>query len=332
MKNQSQAVRVFALAESASLAQAIVAPAGLELAAHEDRAFEDGEFKLRPLESVRDRDVYVIQSLAGDGALGAPARILRLAFLLSVLRDGAARRVTALVPYLAFARKDRRTQPRDPVSLRYLATLLEAAGLQQLVALDVHNPAALDNAFRIPVLHLGAAPLFATHFAAQAERPLAVVSPDIGGIKRAQLFVEALEQRAPGRIRLAFVEKRRAQGRVSGERLVGEVAGCDALIIDDLCATGTTLARAARALRDGGAARVEAVVTHALMPGTVMPAALAGVVDRLIVTDSTGWPMPPGVPDAPLQVLSIAPLFGAALRRMAAGEPVADLLREMPRA
>lgn len=321
---------MFALGESAPLARAIVAAAGFELAAHEDRTFEDGEFKLRPLVSVRDHDVYVIQSLAGDAVLGAPARILRLAFLLSVLRDGAPRRVTALVPYLAFARKDRRTQPRDPVSLRYLAALLEAAGLQQLVALDVHNPAALDNAFRVPVLHLSAAPLFAAHFTVESDRPLAVVSPDIGGIKRAQLFAEALEQRAPGRIRLAFVEKRRAQGRVSGERVVGEVAGCDALVIDDLCATGTTLARAARTLRAGGAARVEAVVTHALMPGTVVPAVLAGVVDRLVVTDSTGWPLPSGVPDAPLRVLSIAPLFGAVLRGMAAGGPVADLLREIP--
>lgn len=324
---------IFALSESGELGGRIAANAGGELAALEERRFERGEFKLRPLVSVRDRDVVVIQTLAAGEGSPIADRLVRLLFLLCGLRDAGADRRIACVPYLAYARKDRRTQPRDPVNTRYVAELLEAAGLDRLIALDVHNPAALDNAFRVPVDHLSALPMLSAHFAQRlAGRSLAVASPDVGGIKRAQLFREQLTRHTGADVTMAFIEKRRVGGAVSGEALVGEVSGRVVIVIDDLCSTGGTLVRAALACRRAGAAEVFAAVTHAPMSDgldvLVAESALTGVV----TTDSVGEDFRARVASAAgrLEVLSIAPLFGEALRRMTAGEPLAPLLTHWP--
>ncbi len=323
----------FALHESRDLAYAVYREADLPLAALEERDFEGGEFKLRPLESVRDRTALVLQCLAGTTEVPVCERLVRLLFLLYGLRDAGALRRVALLPYLAFARKDRRTQVRDPVNSRYIAQLLEAAGVDRVVTLDVHNPAALDNAFRIPVDHLSALPMMVDHFATRLpDAQLTIASPDIGGVKRAQIFRELLEGRLGREVELAFFEKRRAQGVVSGNALVGTVKGRTVLVIDDLCATGNTLKRAAEVCNRAGARAVYAAVTHApYTPGivsVVADPALAGV----ITTDSVGYHFGPLPPDCAgkLTVLSIAPLFGEAIRRILAGKPLAPLLQHWP--
>ena len=217
----------FALSESGELGARVCREAGLALAPLEERRFDGGEFKLRPLESLRGRTAIVFQSLAGSDDAPVPERFVRLLFLLSGLRDAGAQQRIAVVPYLAFARKDRRTQIRDPVNSRYVAELLECAGADRLVALDVHNPAALDNAFRVPVDHLSALPMFADHFATRlGNANLVVVSPDVGGIKRVQLFRELLAARLGREVELAFLEKRRARDVVSGSTLVGLSSRC----------------------------------------------------------------------------------------------------------
>ncbi|HEU4591205.1 MAG TPA: ribose-phosphate diphosphokinase [Steroidobacteraceae bacterium] len=325
---------IFSLSESRSLGQAIAAAAGLEPAPLEERGFEAGEFKLRPLVPVRDRDVYVVQLLANSPDATVSERLLRLLLLAFGLRDAGARRLTAFTPYLCFARKDRRTQTRDPVTVRYVAQLLESAGIGRLVALDVHNPAAFDNAFRIPTDHLSALPLFVSHFAAASlpDAPLAVASPDVGGVKRAQLFREQLERRLGRDVELVFIEKRRARGVTSGGTVIGEVAGRDAIVLDDLCASGGTLIRAASALRSAGARRVQVAFTHAPHPPGLRALAAAGEIDGIVLTDSTG----PAMQGTALElggrvtVLSIAPLLGAALSRMLAHRPVSVLLEQFP--
>lgn len=325
---------LFALSESRDLALSIAASAGLALAALEERRFESGEFKLRPLESVRDRTALVVESLAGDPAVPTSERLVRLLFLLSGLRDAGALRRTALVPYLAFARKERRTQLRDPVNTRYVAQLLEAAGLDRLMALDVHNPAALDNAFRIPVDHLSAMPMMVDHFARRlGAAPLTVVSPDVGGIKRAQLFCELLRRRLDREVEMAFIEKRRALDVVSSGVLVGDVSHRDVIVIDDLCASGGTLTRAADSCRRAGAQAVHAAATHAPLPAGLAALLAAGTLESVVVTDSVG----PGPAAArasaggsSLTVLAVGPLFGQALRRMVDGKPLAPLLERWP--
>ncbi|MFO1402373.1 MAG: ribose-phosphate diphosphokinase [Steroidobacteraceae bacterium] len=322
---------LFALPESQALAAAIGAIVRLPLAPLEERSFEAGEFKLRPLVSVRDREVYVVQSLAGTPAAPVAPRLLRLLFLLLGLRDAGARRLTLLVPYLAFARKDRRTQPRDPVSSRYVAELLECTGLARLVALDVHNPAAFDNAFRIPTDHLSALPLFAAQVAERrAAAPLAVASPDVGGVKRAQLFRELLGARLGREVDLAFIEKRRALGAVSGGQVVGEVRGREVIVLDDLCATGGTLIRAANALRAAGAAAIHVAFTHAPLAEGLAALAAAPGIDTLLLTDSVGAVEAPPAASARTTVLPVAPLLAEALARMRDGRPLAPLLRRWP--
>jgi ribose-phosphate pyrophosphokinase len=259
---------------------------------------------------------------------------VRLLFLLSGLRDAGSSRRIALVPYLAFARKERRTQARDPVNTRYVAQLLESSGMDQLIALDVHNPAALDNAFRIPVDHLTALPMIADHFATRfTQVKLAVASPDIGGIKRAQIFCELLETRLGRQVDVAFIEKRRSQGMVSTGMLVGDVGSRTVIVVDDLCATGGTLIRAAEVLRRAGAAAVHVAVTHMPLAAGLEALLKSGDIATVLTTDSVGIPFDlPGASGSggKLVTLSIAPLFGQAVRRMLAGKPVTPLLTHWP--
>jgi ribose-phosphate pyrophosphokinase len=321
-------------AESRTLALAVSREAGIALAPLEEREYEGGEFKLRPEESVRERTVVVVQSLAGTAYAPIASRLVRLLFLLQGLRDAGARRTVAVVPYLAFARKDRRTRPRDPVYTRYVAQLLEAATLDRFVALDVHNAAALDNAFRIPVDHLSALPMMAAHFAAQGKpAELAVASPDIGGIKRAQLFRELLERRLDRHVELVFVEKRRARGVVSGGTIVGDVAGRAVIVVDDLCATGGTLIRAAAALRAAGAAAVHVAVTHAPLDAGLAALEAAADISQVVVTDSVGHALhsrSSSSGSGKVVILPIAPLLGCAIARILSGDPITPLMENWP--
>jgi ribose-phosphate pyrophosphokinase len=325
---------LIALDESRALAGSIAAQLDLPLIPLEERRFEGGEMKLRPLESVRARTVFVPESLAGSAQTPVCERLVRLLFLLQGLRDGGAEATVALLPYLAFARKDRRTQSRDPVTSRYVAQLLEAAGVGQVVGLDVHNPAAFDNAFRVPTVHLTALPMMVDQFVRQAPGgELAVVSPDVGGIKRAQIFRERLAVRTGREVELAFIEKRRAKGVVATGVLVGEVAGRTAIVLDDLCATGGTLIRAAEICRRAGAQDVHAAVTHTPLAAGLEALLGAEGVSRIVVTDSVGIDFPAAHAPAArgrLVLLSIAPLLAQAVRRMITGQPVAPLLEHWP--
>src|ERR1700739_2062587 len=160
---------------------------------HEERAFEDGEHKIRPLVGVRRHDVFVIHSLYGDCEPSPNDKLCRLLFFIGALKDAGAERVTAVVPYLCYARKDRRTQPRDPITTKYVAQIFEACGADAVMTLDVHNVAAFENGFRCQSTNLAAIPLFVDHFARLLRHEkVAVVSPDIGGAKRAEQFRRAL--------------------------------------------------------------------------------------------------------------------------------------------
>lgn len=320
------------LSESQPLGLEISRRAGLELIPLEERPFEEGEFKLRPLVSVRDRTVFVVQSLAGSADAPVAQRLVRLLFLLFGLRDAGASRLIALVPYLAYARKDRRTQLRDPVNSRYVAELLEATGLARLVCIDVHNPAALDNSFRIPVDHLSAIPMFVRHVAdSMPADDIAVASPDVGGVKRAQVFRELLAEQLQKDVELVFVEKRRAGGVVSGGTVVGAVPGKTVVVLDDLCASGGTLVRAAKALREAGAASVHVAFTHAPLARGLVALAGCTSIASILTTDSVGpaLQLPPQSAGS-LVLLHVAPLLADAVSRMIGGAPLAPLLHRWP--
>ena len=320
---------LFALHGSESLGVKIAHHLGISLAAHEERDFEDGEHKARPLQNVRGRSCFVLHSLHGDGSHSANDKLNRLLFFIATLKDASAARVSAVVPYLAYARKDRKTKPRDPVTMRYVAQLFEAMGTDALLALEVHNPAAFQNAFRCPTEQLDSAGLFAHHIADKlSPGEVAVVSPDAGGVKRAALFRERLSQVLGRSVSMGFVEKYRSEGVLSGELLVGEVAGRQVLLFDDLISSGQTLVRAAIACRAHGAASVWAAAAHGLFNVDALQRLGAGPIDRIFVSDSVNIMEVEGTPlDAKLYVVSCAALFGEALRRSHEGGSIVELMQ-----
>jgi ribose-phosphate pyrophosphokinase len=301
---------------------------GIDLAPHEERRFADGERKVRPLAPVRDRDVYVLEALHADPTDGVHDKLCRLAFFVGAVRDAGAARVTAVVPYLCYARKDARTKPRDPVSTRYIALVLEAVGLDRIVTMDVHNPAAFENAFRIPTEHLEARWLFADHLRARlTNAEVTVVSPDPGGVKRAERFRQGLEQVLGRPVGSGFMEKHRSGDIVSGDALVGPVRGRTVLVVDDLVSTGTTLARAARACEAGGAAAVFAVATHGLFTGDAARVLGEAPFEQVVVADTIPpFRLEPDRLGGRLAVVDTAALLAEVIRRLHTGGSLVELM------
>lgn len=286
-------------------------------ALHEERAFEDGEHKARPLESVRGRDVYIVQSLFGDEQLSVNDKLVRTLFFIAALRDAGSARVTAIIPYLSYARKDVRTKPRDPVTSRYIAALFEAVGTDRVVVLDVHNPAAYENAFRIPAESLTARQSLVEACRKHiADAQVVVVSPDAGGVKRAERFRQQLEQRSNRPVGFAFLEKFRSEGAVRGGGLAGDVADKVAIIVDDLISSGTTLARAASLCRARGARSALAAVTHGVFAKDADRVLGDSDLERIFVTDSVEPRAFKPALERRLEVLECAPLLASAIQRL----------------
>lgn len=307
---------LFAFSEAAQLAKPLTEALDIALAPMEDRIFQDGEGKLRPLTSVRDEDVYILQSLSGDATLSVHDRLCRLLFFIATLRDHGAARITAVTPYLCYARKDRRTKPRDPLTLRYVAQMLDAVGCDRVVTLEVHNLMAFQNAFRCQTLHIGMEDVFSKIITQhQKDAPLVIVSPDPGGIKRAQILREALQERLKRPIGFAFVDKRRSAGVRTVGMLSGDVEGKQAIIADDLISTGGTLLDAAAACRLNGAKTCTALAAHGVFSGGAPELVASTHFSEIIVSDSV-QPSTGGV-----TVVSCAPALASALKRLAKRSP-----------
>lgn len=322
---------IFSLDRGTDLGLALSVRLAQPLADFEDRAFEDGEHKWRPLCDPRAQHVFVLASLHDRPDASPHDALCRLLMFIGTLRDHGAARITALVPYLAYARKDRRTQPFDPLALRYVAQLFEAVGTDDLVVLEAHNPAALQNAFRLPTQQLEAHQAFHTVARAIAERgPCAVASPDPGGVKRAQLWREALETELSQPLGFAMVDKRRRAGRVSSQHLVaGDVEGTTVLLLDDLIASGETMVRAATALRLAGARDVVAFAAHGLFTGEACRLLGEPAISRVVVTNSVpSFRVPADSALAgKLVVVSTAALFSMAISQRCASLPATPPLR-----
>lgn len=316
-------VKVFVLNDSCALGGRVCAELGVAQCPHEEREFDDGEHKARPLVDVGRSDVYVVHSLYGDPLHSGNDKLCRLLFFIGALNDAGAARVTAVVPYLAYARKDKRTRENDPVTTRYIAALFEAVATDAIMAVDVHNVAAFQNAFRCQTVHVETQALFVAAIAPLvAGRCVTVVAPDAGATYRAHLFRQALSNALGATVGAAFAEKHRSAGELSGELLVGDVNGKDVIIIDDLIATGSTLARTAATCRRLGATRVIAAATHGLFTGDAAAILGDGTIDRLLVTDT----VPPfrlqhGFVRDRLTILGAAPLLAGAIRKAHAGAP-----------
>jgi ribose-phosphate pyrophosphokinase len=316
-----ESISIFAPASSARFGLAVAEALGLSLAPHEEQAFDAGEHRLRPMESVRDRSVYVIQSLFSDSQGSANDRLCALLFFIGTLRDAGARHITACVPYLAYARQDRRTEARGPVTTRYVAQLFEAVGVNRVIVLEVHDPAAFDNAFRCETVRLDAVDPFVRHFLpAAADQEYAVATPDIGGAKRARHFQERLQAAIGRPVNFAFMDKMRRHGVVSGELFAGDVAGRRVIIVDDLISSATTVSRAVDACRRAGAVRVDVAATHASFAAAARRLFDSDRPDSVVVTDSIALNNEfSGQLEEGLTVLTVAPVFAEAIRQLERG-------------
>lgn len=281
---------LFTLDSTSGYPQALARELGAVAGCHEEKIFADGEHKLRCLTKVSGAATLVVQSLHNgpDGSVGD--KLCRLLFLISALRDAGARSISVVAPYLCYTRQDRRADPADPLTLRHVAQLLEAAGATGIFALDVHNPVAFENAFRVPAYNVAASELFAQHLAKIGLEDdfdeFEVISPDVGGIKRAEAFREALSIVVGQPIPATAIGKRRLDHIADAGDIPSDVSGRTIIIFDDLIATGSTVLRAAKACRKGGARAVLAVATHGLFLPGAQEMLTKGAVDRVIVTDT----------------------------------------------
>lgn len=308
-------MRFFAINGADDLGQEIARMSDVDVDPCEFRDFEDSEHKGRPLVSVRNEDIFILAYLHGDTALSVNDRLVRLLLFTGACRDNGAARTVLLLPFLPYARKDRRTKSRDPVSSRYVAQLLETVGAGCVVTFGAHNLSALQNAFRIPTIHFDLSDLMTQPILERrGSNPLAVVSPDTGGVKRAQLLLESLARESGEDIGFGVMEKRRSKGVVSGELFAGNVAGHEVWIVDDMIVSGGTMLRAAQACRTAGAVSVRFAAAHALFNVEAARRMNDAEIATLLVTNSV--PIHDQVFEAlgeRLQVVSIAPQVASAI-------------------
>jgi len=267
------------------------------------KRFSDGEIYLQIQENVRGVDVFVVQPTCTP----VDRHLMELLLMIDALKRASAERITAVLPYYGYARQDRKDKPRVPISAKLIASLLERAGADRILALDLHA-AQLQGFFDIPVDHLFAAPVLIDYFKSQGSADLTVVSPDAGGVERARAFAKRLS--AP----LAIIDKRRVEANVAEVmHIIGEVDGRHCLIVDDLIDTAGTLVKAADALLRQGAASVTACATHAVLSGPAVERIACSHLKEVVLTNSI--PLKEDARQCPrIRVLSVAELLARAIQ------------------
>ena len=267
------------------------------------RAFSDGEIHLQIQENVRGADVFTIQPTCNP----VDRNLMELLLMIDALKRASAQRITAVLPYYGYARQDRKDRPRMPISAKLVASLLERAGANRILALDLHA-AQIQGFFEIPVDHLFATPVLMEPFTSLKGEQLTVVSPDAGGVERARAFAKRLD--AP----LAIIDKRREEANISEVmHIIGDVEGQHCLIVDDLIDTAGTLVKAADALATQGALRVSACATHAVLSGPAMDRIEKSRIDKVVVTNSIPLSERAAGSDR-INMRSVAPLLAQAIQ------------------
>ena len=318
MNGKNDEFMVFSGTANLPLAEKVAEYLGRGLNKIDIRHFPDGETFCQVIEGVRGKDVFVIQSCSPE----PNEAYMELFIIMDALKRGSARRITAVLPYYGYARQDRKDQPRVPITARLIANLLETAGADRVLAMDLHAN-QIQGFFDIPLDHLKAEPIILDYIREQHWAKPVVVSPDTGGAKTAYGYSRKLG------CGLAIVAKQRTgDSTVDAFSVVGDVKGCDVIMIDDMTATGGTLSAAAKMCRENGAKTVHAFVSH-------FPLTEKGIdrlmhetqLDELVVTDTIPLRSDLDVSKLPFKLtrLSVAPLIGEAIRRTHNDESINDL-------
>jgi ribose-phosphate pyrophosphokinase len=309
-------MKILACNSNRPLAEAISKYLEVPLTKASVRRFSDMEAFVEILENVRGEDVFVIQSTSYP----ANDNLMELLVGIDALRRGSARRVTAVIPYYGYARQDRKSSSRSPISAKLVANMITAAGADRVLTLDLHS-GQIQGFFDIPTDNLYAAPVFVKDIKDHHSRQdLVIVSPDVGGVFRARQHAERLDTE-----RLAIIDKRRPRAGVSEVvNIIGDVAGGRCILIDDIVDTAGTLCNAAVALTEAGASSVYAYVTHGVLSGQAVERVVASPIELLVITDSIL--ATETVRAAPnIRQLTIAPLMGEAIRRISEERSVSSL-------
>ncbi len=306
-------LKIFTGSSNRVLAEEICASIGVQLGEATVTCFPDGESFVKINENIRGADVYIIQSTCPP----TNHHLMELLIMIDAARRASAQRISAVIPFYGYARQDRKDQPRVPITAKLVANLLVAAGATRVLTMDLHSQ-QIQGFFDIPVDHLYASPVFFQYLATKKSNKLVVCSPDVGGMKMAAAYADTLGAS------LGMVAKRRTGATtVEAINIVGDVAGCDVLLVDDITETAGTLTAAAKMLREHGATSIRAAVSHCVLNDLAYERLKEGVIDEIITTNSV--PVDPR--GLPITVLSIAPLLGEAILRINSNESVTSLFK-----
>lgn len=287
------------------LAQAIAKHLGTTISPATVTKFSDGEIRVKIEEHVRNKDVFVIQPTCEP----VNENLMELLIMVDALKRASSRRITAVIPYFGYSRQDRKDQPRVPITAKLVANIMTSAGIDRLLMLDLHA-AQIQGFFDIPADHLYAINTFIDYFKALGipREKLCVVSPDVGGIKRARDYSRRLNAG------LAIVDKRRySPDSVESMNVLGDVKGKVCIMVDDIIATGSSLVGAANILKNNGAEDIYAAITHGVLSGNAVENIEKSDIKQLLVTDSIPYRRQPS---DKIKVVSVAPLIADAIHRI----------------
>lgn len=287
-----------------ALARDIVKYLGVELGRAEVGRFSNGEIKVLLNESVRGADAFVVQSICTP----VNDSLMELLIMVDALRRASAKRVTAVIPFYGYARQDRKTRGREPITAKLVANLIATARAGRVLTVDLHA-GQIQGFFDIPVDHLSAVPLLVDDFRARGLTDLVVVAPDLGGVQRARDMADRLD------VGIAIIDKRRPEpGVAEVMNIIGRVQGKNVVMIDDMIDTGGTIALGAQVLREKGARAVYACCTHPVLSGPAPQRLAESVLEEVVVTDTI--PLSPDQALPKVRVISLAPLLGEAIIRI----------------
>ena len=311
--NSKPALKVFSGNSNRPLAEEICRHIGIPLGEATVTSFPDGESFVKINENIRGHDVYLIQSTCPP----SNHNLMELLIMIDACRRASANRITAVLPFYGYARQDRKDQPRVPITAKLVANLLTAAGANRVLTMDLHSQ-QIQGFFDIPVDHLYASPTLFKYLTQIPTKNLVVCSPDVGGMKMAAAYADVL---GAG---LGLVAKKRTSAtNVEAINVVGDVEGCDVLLVDDITETAGTLTAAAKILRQHGARSVRAAVSHCILSDMARERLKGGLIDELIITNS----IPNDPKGLPITIINIAGLLGEAILRINNNESVTGLFK-----
>ena len=303
-------IKVFSGNANKELAKKICENMDTRLGDCEVSTFSDGEINVDIRETVRGADVFIIQPTCSP----VNDNLMELLIMIDAVKRASAGRVNAVIPYYGYARQDRKTRAREPITAKLVANLITVAGADRVVSMDLHA-GQIQGYFDIPVDHLSGIPLLANYFKNIIDEDTVIVSPDLGGVTRARTFANILD------LPIAIIEKRRPKANVSEVmNVIGDIEGKNVILVDDIADTAGTIVKAASVLKSFGAKKVYGCATHGVLSGAAIERIHDSVMEKFVITDTI--PLPELVKIDKIDIVSVAPLFAEAIKRINSNQSV----------